>query len=120
MENDVDPLTGAPAIISDANVAVDELEARPLRRAQRRPNFVEVAPVPGREVVEPDDVLSHSSSVSSRLDPIKPATSVTRQLRGAVRSIDCSASKDVAVTMLHWPHAKLVRCGESEWRKDSS
>ena len=41
-----------------ADVAVDELEARPGRLADRRTDVLEVAPRAGREIVEADDLLA--------------------------------------------------------------
>ena len=57
MQREIDALGRAPACVGLADVAFDETKARPLRRTDERADFVEVAPMPGGEIVEADDAL---------------------------------------------------------------
>ena len=53
----VDALAGALAVGQAADVALDEAEARPLRRRNEALHFIQVALVAGGEVVQPHDFL---------------------------------------------------------------
>ena len=80
VENDLDPLDGSGDNRRVANVAGDGLDARRVAAGHPLDRALEERPVPGDEVVEHPYDSPRAASSATRLDPMKPAPPVTRNL----------------------------------------
>lgn len=95
----VTPSHRLAAGVQIADIPFDEMKQRldlGARPACRHTRIVEcgleIVAMAGGEVVETDHALAEDQQVSSRLLPMKPATPVTSQLRGAL----CRVSRTVS------------------------
>ena len=68
MQNNVDPVDGAPAGLEIADIAFDEVETLETILADALANVLEVAAPAGREIVEAAHILA---KVEQRLDEIR-------------------------------------------------